>query len=328
MARSPLRSPDPLFSVRKVGGMYPQPHPHHLLHHPLPQAFAACHANRAACHLKQQQYQDAEKDCTVALERKPDYVKVRMRRAEACEHLANAAIAANDSLESSGKLQIVCGSAQHSAAYRITGNGTAHCSTTSHHVTSHHITSHHVTSHHVTSRHITSHHITSRHITSHHITSHHITSHHITSHHITSHHITSHHMTSHHIASHHITSHHITSRHVTSRHVTSRHVTSRHVVSHGMAWHSMAVRRITACLHHLIASHHNIASHRIVPHLASSRHRSASHKTRSQHDTAPHSTTKHSSLPDCRGWGRFQAIVHARIWRDINTTPDYWSRPF
>mmetsp|Transcript_5050 Transcript_5050/g.7980 ORF Transcript_5050/g.7980 Transcript_5050/m.7980 type:complete len:112 (+) Transcript_5050:65-400(+) len=29
-----------------------------------------------------------------------------MRRAEACEHLANAAIAANDSLESSGKLQI------------------------------------------------------------------------------------------------------------------------------------------------------------------------------------------------------------------------------
>lgn len=54
------------------------------------------------------EYEAAEKDCTVALERRPAYAKVLLRRAEACDHLAAAAIAKEEHVEASGKLQTVC----------------------------------------------------------------------------------------------------------------------------------------------------------------------------------------------------------------------------
>jgi tetratricopeptide (TPR) repeat protein len=69
------------------------------------EVYSICHANRAACHLKLQDFADAEKDCTTALERKPAYSKALMRRAEACEQLGLSAIARGEHVEASGKLQ-------------------------------------------------------------------------------------------------------------------------------------------------------------------------------------------------------------------------------
>lgn len=44
------------------------------------------HANRAACLVKMGQYKEAIDDCTKALDLNPDYLKVRLRRAQCFEH--------------------------------------------------------------------------------------------------------------------------------------------------------------------------------------------------------------------------------------------------
>ncbi|EPS64474.1 hypothetical protein M569_10307 [Genlisea aurea] len=46
-----------------------------------------CHANRAACFLKLEKYDETIKECSKALELKPEYVKAISRRAEAQEKL-------------------------------------------------------------------------------------------------------------------------------------------------------------------------------------------------------------------------------------------------
>jgi tetratricopeptide (TPR) repeat protein len=67
---------------------------------------AACMSNRAACYTKLQRHEDVVSDCTFAIQYKPTYLKALQRRADSCEHLANKAIASNESVEASGKLQM------------------------------------------------------------------------------------------------------------------------------------------------------------------------------------------------------------------------------
>eukprot|EP00995_Heteronema_vittatum_P001780 NODE_1252_length_1021_cov_287.662551_g870_i0.p1 GENE.NODE_1252_length_1021_cov_287.662551_g870_i0~~NODE_1252_length_1021_cov_287.662551_g870_i0.p1 ORF type:complete len:302 (+),score=92.56 NODE_1252_length_1021_cov_287.662551_g870_i0:27-908(+) len=69
------------------------------------ETLAICFANRGACHMKHQRYEEALEDCKDALLYNGTYVKALLRRAEACEALSHRAIAKEDSLEASGKLQ-------------------------------------------------------------------------------------------------------------------------------------------------------------------------------------------------------------------------------
>ena len=50
---------------------------------------AAYYCNRAACHMKTENWRDVEKDCSAALKVQPEYEKALLRRMTACEQLGD-----------------------------------------------------------------------------------------------------------------------------------------------------------------------------------------------------------------------------------------------
>eukprot|EP01004_Peranema_trichophorum_P007497 NODE_6274_length_904_cov_45.010243_g5682_i0.p1 GENE.NODE_6274_length_904_cov_45.010243_g5682_i0~~NODE_6274_length_904_cov_45.010243_g5682_i0.p1 ORF type:complete len:259 (+),score=59.15 NODE_6274_length_904_cov_45.010243_g5682_i0:43-819(+) len=67
---------------------------------------ATCLGNRAACHMNLKHFDSTITDCTDALKRKPKYLKLLLRRAEAAEQLAQGFISTNDACEACSKLQM------------------------------------------------------------------------------------------------------------------------------------------------------------------------------------------------------------------------------